>query len=352
MIAALANPEKLINKIVQFNEYIIERDGYVNFQDRNTFLGREENYKSRVAVQAQEALKYEDWNEKWISNGKINECGRKAIKCGGNLVYINQKYDFAEKLCGVGEEEQKLAAKILFNIYKSKGEEEKKAFEDAKAYFGGHYDTIAYLFFIKDPSRFLPISTGHFEKSLKSIGCDYKLSGQCSWDNYNGFIGIVSQVQEEMMRMMPDVEIRLIDAHSFLWVIGEDARPTDFLNWKPGKNTHGKIEKTTEKAIAERAQGKGGRTSRTTISYNRSAEVVRITKSRANGKCELCNKPAPFNDKKGYPYLEAHHIKWLSDGGEDSTDNTVALCPNCHTKLHVLESKEDVEKLLLLRKGK
>ena len=95
-----------------------------------------------------------------------------------------------------------------------------------------------------------------------------------------------------------------------------------------------------------------GRTSRTSISYNRSAEVVRITKSRANGKCELCNKPAPFNDKKGYPYLEAHHIKWLSDGGEDSTDNTVALCPNCHTKLHVLESKEDVEKLLLLRKGK
>ena len=352
MKTVLVNPEKLINKIVQFNEYIIERDGYVNFQDRNTFLGREENYKSKVAVLAQEALKYGDWNEKWISNGKINKCGRKAIKCGGNLVYINQKYDFVERLCGAGEEEQKLAAKILFNIYKSKGEEEKKAFEDAKAYFGGHYDTIAYLFFIKDPSRFLPISTGHFEKSLKSIGCDYKLSGQCSWDNYIGFVDIVKQVQEEMTRMMPDIEIRLIDAHSFLWVIGEGDRPTDFINWKPNKDIRGRIEVATEREIARRAKGKGGKTTRVSSLYVRSAEVVRITKERANGKCELCNMQAPFNDKKGDPYLEAHHIKWLSDGGEDSTDNTVALCPNCHTKMHVLDRKEDVTTLLLLRKSK
>ena len=351
MMTALSNPEKLINKIIQFNEYIIERDGYVNFQDKNTFLGREENYKSRVAIQAQDALKYEKWNTRWISNGKVSECALKAVKCGSNLIYINQKYDFAEKLFGVNEENQKKAAKILYNVYKSSGREERKAFEDAKAYFGGHYDTIAYLFFIKDPSRFLPVSTGRFEKSLQSIGWDYKLSGQCSWDNYIGFIDIVKQVQYEMIRMMPDIEIRLIDAHSFLWVIGEDTRPTDFLNWKPNKHILGKIEGATEKAVAERAKGKGGKTSRISISYDRSTEVARITKNRAKGKCELCNKPAPFYDKKGHPYLEAHHIKWLSNGGEDSTDNTVALCPNCHTKMHVLNKIEDIEKLLLLRKG-
>lgn len=347
----LISPEKLINKIVQFNEYIVERDGYVNFQDRNTFLGREENYKSIVAVQAQDALKYEKWNTRWVANGKVSECALNAVKCGRNLVFINQKYNFADKLYSVSEEEKKLAAETLYNIYKSKGGEERRAFEDAKAYFGGNYDLIAYLFFIKDPSRFLPISTGHFEKSLQSIGCDYRLSGQCNWDNYIGFINIVKQVQEEMIRMMPNVEIRLIDAHSFLWVIGEDGRPTDFLNWKPNKNTRGRIEVTTEKELEKRARGKGGKSSRTSISYDRSAEVVRITKNRAKGKCELCKKPAPFNDKKGHPYLEAHHIKWLSDGGEDSTDNTVALCPNCHTKMHVLDRKEDVKKLLLLRKG-
>ena len=36
---------------------------------------------------------------------------------------------------------------------------------------------------------------------------------------------------------------------------------------------------------------------------------------------------------------------WLSRGGEDSTENTVALCPNCHTRMHILDEPEDVEKL-------
>ena len=49
--------------------------------------------------------------------------------------------------------------------------------------------------------------------------------------------------------------------------------------------------------------------------------------------------------KKGDPYLETHHIEWLSKGGEDTIDNTVALCPNCHRRMHSLNSKKDVEKL-------
>ena len=49
--------------------------------------------------------------------------------------------------------------------------------------------------------------------------------------------------------------------------------------------------------------------------------------------------------EEGKPYLEVHHVVWLSRGGEDSTANTVALCPNCHTRLHVLDQREDIEKL-------
>ena len=56
----------------------------------------------------------------------------------------------------------------------------------------------------------------------------------------------------------------------------------------------------------------------------------------------MCGKPAPFNDKSGDPYLESHHIKWLSKGGEDSPYNVVALCPNCHRKMHIVNDSEDV----------
>jgi 5-methylcytosine-specific restriction enzyme A len=65
----------------------------------------------------------------------------------------------------------------------------------------------------------------------------------------------------------------------------------------------------------------------------------------ANGKCRLCEAPAPFLDKDGEPYLECHHIEWLSQGGEDSIENAVALCPNCHRKMHVLNLTKDIRKL-------
>jgi len=46
-------------------------------------------------------------------------------------------------------------------------------------------------------------------------------------------------------------------------------------------------------------------------------------------------KPAPFLRKKDQsPYLEVHHMIQLADGGEDTTENAVALCPNCHRQLH------------------
>ncbi len=59
------------------------------------------------------------------------------------------------------------------------------------------------------------------------------------------------------------------------------------------------------------------------------------------GFCQLCNQRAPFHNKEDIPFLETHHIIWLSKGGEDSVHNTVALCPNCHRKMHILNKKRD-----------
>jgi len=70
-----------------------------------------------------------------------------------------------------------------------------------------------------------------------------------------------------------------------------------------------------------------------------------LPKRRANGFCQLCEEPAPFKDKKGEPFLESHHIVWLSKGGDDTIENTVALCPNCHRKMHSLNLKSDINHL-------
>ncbi len=79
---------------------------------------------------------------------------------------------------------------------------------------------------------------------------------------------------------------------------------------------------------------------------HRDALVKEITKRNANGYCDLCGEPAPFRTKKGEPFLEVHHIITLSNKGPDKVTNTVALCPNCHRKIHYANSVDD-EKFLV-----
>jgi 5-methylcytosine-specific restriction protein A len=83
----------------------------------------------------------------------------------------------------------------------------------------------------------------------------------------------------------------------------------------------------------------------TSTSYQRNPAVKAYTLKRADGVCELCEQDAPFKNKSGKPYLEVHHIKQLADDGYDNIENTVALCPNCHKKMHYLGLESDIKKL-------
>ncbi|WP_297502185.1 HNH endonuclease [Ferrovum sp.] len=70
-------------------------------------------------------------------------------------------------------------------------------------------------------------------------------------------------------------------------------------------------------------------------SYIRSPYVVAEVLDRANGTCERCKSSAPFKRKSdGSPYLEVHHRVPLSENGDDTVENALALCPNCHRELH------------------
>lgn len=69
--------------------------------------------------------------------------------------------------------------------------------------------------------------------------------------------------------------------------------------------------------------------------YIRNPDVVAEVLARSKGICELCTKAAPFVRRSDHtPYLEVHHRLRLADGGEDTVENAIALCPNCHRELH------------------
>lgn len=69
--------------------------------------------------------------------------------------------------------------------------------------------------------------------------------------------------------------------------------------------------------------------------YKRDLYVKAWVLHNAKGLCEGCGQAAPFVMDDGLPFLEIHHMKTLSTGGPDTTDNTVALCPNCHRMIHL-----------------
>ncbi|MBF5055739.1 putative restriction endonuclease [Alcanivorax sp. 521-1] len=80
--------------------------------------------------------------------------------------------------------------------------------------------------------------------------------------------------------------------------------------------------------------------------FVRNPEVVSWVLSEAAGRCERCEIPAPFVRDDGSPFLEVHHVQRLADGGEDTINNVVALCPNCHRELHYRSNKQALAKKL------
>lgn len=124
-------------------------------------------------------------------------------------------------------------------------------------------------------------------------------------------------------------------------VVNED----DLVNLQKVKEE--KVEKEAKslsidelERLARRAKGKGSRRAYTT-SYTRDPFVSAYAKRGANDISDLCEEPAQFNDKNGNPYLESHHIYFLSD----SIENIVSLCVVCHKKQHVLRNPIQADKL-------
>ena len=89
-----------------------------------------------------------------------------------------------------------------------------------------------------------------------------------------------------------------------------------------------------KRALAAAAPATGKPASPAATVFIRSRDVRDYVLARANGICEACGEPAPFTTATGRPYLEAHHIRRLSDRGPDDPRHVGGICPNCHRRAH------------------
>ena len=76
--------------------------------------------------------------------------------------------------------------------------------------------------------------------------------------------------------------------------------------------------------------------------YKRDPEVKASVLQSAKGYCELCEDKAFLKSKNNIPYLEVHHLRKLSDNGSDTVTNAVAICANCHRKLHYANNRDEL----------
>ena len=130
---------------------------------------------------------------------------------------------------------------------------------------------------------------------------------------------------------------------------GKPVRVNDTVIKKLQETKQKSLRKLNTKQIKRLAESKKETEQSYRITETKSIERDEYIKlyalERADGNCQLCDKPAPFLKKNGSPYLEVHHINYLANKGSDTIDNVAALCPNCHRKMHSLELQIDIDKL-------
>ena len=55
---------------------------------------------------------------------------------------------------------------------------------------------------------------------------------------------------------------------------------------------------------------------------------------RDGGKCRACSTLVQLRSDDPFKLMHAHHIRFRSAGGEDTLDNLVSVCGNCHDLIH------------------
>lgn len=171
---------------------------------------------------------------------------------------------------------------------------------------------------------------------------------ECYRDNEYFYDGVVVLAGPYFTATEPDVNNDLREVVKFPIKFkdstGRKTIPTKEMLESCKKEKKTIVKKIPDDKLKKAAKNAGKKnpkkTTATTTVIERDPAVTEHTKRRANGKCDLCGNYAPFKSK-GEPYLECHHVIQLAKDGPDAYYNTVALCPNCHRKVHIVNSKND-----------
>lgn len=190
----------------------------------------EEGYKPRIRKRALEQLKPETWDEDRIGQGEILEAAISSIELPpmgsdrNNLVFWENRFGHANRdhraLLEARSDKplRRDIERALFDLFRGEGSDG-RTFERLAELSGRKFPLVAYLFFLRDGERFLPISPTGFDRAFAELGLGLKVRGRCDWDGYSDFLAAIVAVQAALQAKLPGDDVALIDAHSFCWML-------------------------------------------------------------------------------------------------------------------------------------
>jgi hypothetical protein len=198
-----------------------------------------EGYKEDVYTEGRRRLAWSIWKDTDVNSGsRILKRVINAIEIAAapgvkpnNLVDWDNRYGPARRVHRklLAALQNKIDAnefaRVFYGLYRN-NLSESDAFETLKNLAGGRYDLLAYLFFLKDWDRFMPIAPTTFDKAFELLGINLITSRRCSWENYTEFNAAILAVQTALKDIGGVNEARLIDAHSFCWILVRLKPPT------------------------------------------------------------------------------------------------------------------------------
>ena len=194
--------------------------------------------------------------------------------------------------------------RTLFTLYRT--QEDKTTFADLTGFFGGKYPLLAYLMFIKDRSRYLPIRPTKFDAFFANMGVRFTTSHACSWHNYSIYLDLMAQVKT-MLGEVLEAEVTLLDAHSFAWITSGQMVDAGV---QPSLQDYNDLSESERDAVVKARRGQGRFRS----------ELLRYW----SDACAVTNCAEPT-------LLKASHIKpWVKSSLLERTDvyNGLLLSPN------------------------
>jgi hypothetical protein len=259
------DPDRFRVTFDRFNELVAAHDkghAFTNF--REGMAAAWEGYKPRLRDHALSLLAADSWLTSEIGNGLILDRTIAAIEIQdtrknliNNLVFWQNRYGHASRdHRALLEAQRGKGAKrdiegMLFGLYRGSADEE-ATFDRLCELTDRKYPLLAYLFFLKDMDRFMPIQPTGFDRAFRELGVDLVTLRNCDWENYAQFNAIIEAVRVALGTVAELKSIRLIDAHSFCWILAtllKFDRERPIGNGRSG-NDAGRVLGARERSIA------------------------------------------------------------------------------------------------------